>query len=171
MVQTDTVRFTKKSVTCFLHCGDDYLFIHRTKKGNDTDAGKLNGIGGKLEYGENYLACAVREIKEETGYVVAAAECQLVGLVNMVGGYQDDWVMAFFTAEVASKIIPLGNENGEGQLMWINKRDVLKTKYELVDDLHYCWDDICNSQQTFFAGAVVDKSEKIKKWSIVKQKK
>lgn len=29
--------------------------------------GKLNGIGGKVEDGENFLDCMIREFKEETG--------------------------------------------------------------------------------------------------------
>jgi len=48
------------SVTNFLHCGDDYLFIHRTKRQNKTDGNRLNGIGGKLEPGENFLQAAIR---------------------------------------------------------------------------------------------------------------
>ena len=43
------------SVTNFIHCGDDYLFIHRTKRDNKVDEGRLNGVGGKLEPGENFF--------------------------------------------------------------------------------------------------------------------
>ena len=50
-------RFTQTSVTCFLHCGDEYLFLRRNTD-KEVEAGKLNGIGGRLEIGENYLVLA-----------------------------------------------------------------------------------------------------------------
>lgn len=40
-----------------------------TKTHPDWQKGKLNGIGGKIEDGESALACMVREIKEEAGFV------------------------------------------------------------------------------------------------------
>lgn len=165
MTQNSTFRFTQKSTTCFVHCGDEYLFIHRTKKGNDSDAGKLNGIGGKLEVGENFLDSAIREIEEETGYIVQSGECKLAGVVNMTEGYKDDWVMCFFTVEVPSTEIPKGSENDEGQLLWLHKDNVLTANYQLVDDLHYCWNDICKENNIFFAGAVVSEEEKIITWN------
>lgn len=162
----DTVRLTKKSVTCFLKCGDEFLFVHRTKKGNDTDANRLNGIGGKLEHGENFLAAAIRETKEETGYLVSESDCQLVGIVSLEGGYAEDWVMNFFVITVANKNIPLGLENAEGDLMWLHKDSVLNSNFELVDDLHYLWQKIENPTGIFFAGTIVNEQEKIESISV-----
>ncbi len=163
-------RTTKKSVTCFLRCGDEFLFIHRNKKGNDTDAHRLNGVGGKLEYGEDFLTAAVREVKEETGYTVSPAECRLRAVVNMQGGYADDWVMCFFVIIVTSKEVPAGMENEEGSLVWLHTDTVLKCDYELVDDLNYCWHDLANGTELLFMGAVVDEHEKIARLNVMKQK-
>lgn len=160
----NTSRITIKSVTCFLNYQDEFLFVHRTKKGNDTDAQKLNGIGGKLEPGENFLECALREIAEETGYHVSGKECTLAGVVNMTGGYKNDWLMCFFVINVSSKEIPIGSENAEGELHWINKDELLQSNFNLVDDLHYCWQDIVN-KKLFFASAKVNEHEKIKVWN------
>ena len=41
------------------------LLIHKTKP--EWQAGRINGIGGKVEDGEEYVDCMVREAEEETG--------------------------------------------------------------------------------------------------------
>ena len=41
------------------------LLIHKQRP--DWQKGKLNGIGGKIEPGEESVACLVREVLEETG--------------------------------------------------------------------------------------------------------
>ena len=160
------MRETKKSVTCFLQCGDEYLFVHRTKKGNDVDADRLNGIGGKLEKGENFLEAAIRETAEETGYVVHEKDCHLAGMVNLEGGYAQDWNICFFVISVDSKNIPLGPSNAEGELLWLHKDSVLNSGYELVDDLNYLWKKITAQDSIFFAGTVMNEKEKVEKISI-----
>lgn len=157
------MRKTIKSVTCFLRCGDEYLFIHRTKKGNDTDAQRLNGIGGKVDPGENYLQAALRETEEETGYVIDTKDCRLAGVVSLEGGYTDDWIMCFFVMTVPTKTIPIGESNEEGELIWLHKDEVLKSNYELVDDLNYLWEKIIEDGGIFFAHSQVNQSEKIEK--------
>lgn len=160
------MRETKKSVTCFLRCGEEYLFVHRTKKGNDVDANRLNGIGGKLEQGEDYLAAALRETYEETGYKITEEDCQLAGVVSLEGGYQHDWVMCFFVIDVDSTQIPLGTSNAEGELLWLHKDAVLHSGYELVDDLNYLWEKIAAQTKIFFAHSIVNDQEKIDSISI-----
>src|SRR5260370_20198652 len=43
------------------------LLIHRTGRPGDHHAGKFNGLGGKMEPGEDVVACMRREIREEAG--------------------------------------------------------------------------------------------------------
>lgn len=160
----ESFRKTIKSVTCFLKYEDEYLFVHRTKKGNSVDANRLNGIGGKLESQENYLDAAIRETKEETGYIVDPKQCRLSGIVTLENGYPEDWVMCFFVIEVPTKEIPNGLENDEGTLIWMHKDEVLNSKYELVDDLNFCWNDICNQDKIFFAAPKLNSDEKIIEW-------
>ncbi|OGJ38902.1 MAG: hypothetical protein A2383_02800 [Candidatus Pacebacteria bacterium RIFOXYB1_FULL_39_46] len=161
--------FMKKiiySVTNFVHCGDDYLFIHRTKKTDyKVDSGRLNGIGGKLEPNENFLQAAIRETKEETGLVVEAKDIKLAGIVRMQGGYEQDWLMCFFKISVPDKSIPAGMENPEGQLVWLPKDQVLKSDFELVDDLNYCFTDITEERIPFFVHAEMNEDETVKKWN------
>ncbi len=166
MPETKTLRNTILSTTNFIHCGDKYLFIHRTKKGNSVDYGRLNGIGGKVKPGETFLACALRETVEETGYRVSEPDCQLRAVVNLSGGYQQDWIMCFFVIEVDSLVVPQGLENPEGSLLWLPADQVLTTEYELVDDLNYLWNDIVNYSGTIFFAAQLDEREKITQHSI-----
>lgn len=156
------MRSTQLSVTCFLKYQDEFLFIHRTKKKNTVDGNKLNGIGGKLESGEDFLHAAVRETAEETGYVVTPEQCSLAGMVRLEGGYEKDWVMGFFVITVADKNVPSGMTNAEGQLYWINKNELLTAEYELVDDLYYLWQYLIQPKfHPFFSAAVVNEHEKI----------
>lgn len=158
-------RQTIKSVTCFLKCGHEYLFVHRNKKGNNVDADKLNGIGGKLEHNENFLQCALRETAEETGYKVVADDCQLSAVINMHGGYEDDWLMCFFVIDVPSKKIPIGMENDEGELIWIHQDKLLDTDYKLVDDLRYGWQEIINPDNILFASVEINDKEQVETWN------
>ena len=163
------IRKVQTSVTNFLYHKDDYLFVHRNLD-KWIDPGRLNGIGGRVEPGENYLDAAIRETEEETGYKVIPENIKLSGIVKLEGGYREDWVMCFFKIYVPTKIIPRGHKTEDGDLMWINKDKVLDSKYELVDDLNYCFKDIVAEKEQFFITAQLDKDEKIYKTSIAKIK-
>lgn len=154
------------STTVFLHYNDEYLMMHRT--GNvSVDRNRLNGIGGKLEKGENFLDAAIRETFEETGYKVESNNIKFSGIIKLNDGYPDDWVMCFFKIKVTTKIIPNGNSVKEGELLWMHKDKVLNSGFEIVDDLHYVWEDIINNK-TFFATTKVDNNEKVKEISITR---
>lgn len=159
------MRKTQLSVTNFLHCGDEYLFILRDSN-RKIDGGKLNGIGGKLEKGENYLSAAIRETKEETGFVIESKDIELSGIVHLHGGYEDDWTMCFFKIAVPTKEVPGGMEIPEGKLLWLPKDKVLTSNHELVDDLHYTWKKIVSGDSIFFMDATVNGEEKIDKYSL-----
>jgi 8-oxo-dGTP pyrophosphatase MutT (NUDIX family) len=163
------IRKVQTSVTCFLFNGDDYLFIKRNMD-KRVDPGKLNGIGGRLEPGENFLDAAVREVKEETGYEVKPENLTLSGIVKLEGGYQEDWVMCFFKIKLASKEIPKGTKTEDGELMWIHKDKVLDSGYQLVDDLNYSFKDIIEGKEVFFMTAKVNADEKIYDLSMSKLK-
>ncbi|MEO9080242.1 MAG: NUDIX domain-containing protein, partial [Rhodanobacter sp.] len=47
--------------------GGEVLMIHRNARADDQHLGKYNGLGGKLEPGEDVAACMRREIMEEAG--------------------------------------------------------------------------------------------------------
>jgi 8-oxo-dGTP pyrophosphatase MutT (NUDIX family) len=153
------------SVTVFLHHQEEYLFVLRnsTKK---VDANRLNGVGGKVELGENFLQTALRETREETGYQVTAEQMRFAGLAVLRGGYPQNWLAAFFTASVDSKQIPIGNQNHEGKLLWIHQDELLSSPYELVDDLHYLWPIIIAQKEELFFTANLNEQEKVVDYSL-----
>lgn len=63
--------------------GKSVLLIHRNKRLDDEHLGKYNGLGGKMEAGEDALACIKREIQEEAG--VCCIETTLRGTVSWPG--------------------------------------------------------------------------------------
>lgn len=160
-------RYIQTSVNNFIHFRDEYLFLLR---GTDKkiDAGRLNSIGGKVDPGENYLDAVIRETEEETGILVKPNEIKLIGIVKLEGGYDEDWLMCFFKTEVNSKHLPLGNKTSDGELLWINQQQVLNSGYEIVDDLHYSFEDIVNDSGIFFACAQMDEKEKVKRYKMSK---
>ncbi len=153
-------RYVQASVTNFIHCEDEYLFLQRNKD-KSIDPDKLNGIGGKLETGENYLDASIRETAEETGYTVTPTDIQLSGVVRLEGGYEEDWIMCFFKIKVQSRHIPLEMDTADGNLIWIHKDKVLNSQYNLVDDLYYCFKNIVEGKEIFFMTAQLNKKHKI----------
>ena len=53
-------------ISIYLRDGDSYLLV-KGSAGRKRWPGKYNGVGGHLERGEDVLAAASRELKEETG--------------------------------------------------------------------------------------------------------
>lgn len=69
--------------------GDEVLLIRKIKP--TWQAGKLNGIGGKIEPGENAWQAMRREFKEETGLTV---EWSMADYYCTLAGY--NWQVDFF---------------------------------------------------------------------------
>lgn len=75
------IRKVQTSVFCFLNFSDEYLFMLRNPD-KRVDPNRLSGIGGRLETSENWVAAAIREVKEETGYIVGEQDIKFLGLVK-----------------------------------------------------------------------------------------
>lgn len=56
------------------------ILLGRKKRGFGVS--KWNGFGGKIEPGETFRQCAVRELQEETGLQTKAEDLELVGLLD-----------------------------------------------------------------------------------------
>ncbi len=93
------------------------LLVHRNRRPDDLHLGKYNGLGGKLEPGEDVVAGLRREVREE-----AAIECDELVLRGTIswpgfGRNGEDWFGFLFRVDRWSGT-PL-TENAEGSLEWV----------------------------------------------------
>jgi 8-oxo-dGTP diphosphatase len=100
------------------------LLVHRNRRANDPHFGKYNGLGGKLDPGEDIVACMRREILEESGL-----ECQTLVLRGTIswpgfGKHGEDWFGFIFRIDRFSGEPYAGN--AEGDLQWVEIERVLE---------------------------------------------
>ncbi len=99
------------------------LMVHRTARPGDAHAGKFNGLGGKLEPGEDVVTGVRRELREE-----AHIECTALHLAGTVswpgfGRAGEDWFGFLFRVTAWTGDVPASNP--EGTLHWVAVADVL----------------------------------------------
>lgn len=97
--------------------GTQVLLIHRNARPDDQHYGKYNGLGGKLEMGEDVVTGMKREIQEEAG--IEAEELVLRGTINWpgFGKHGEDWFAFVFRIDRWSGT-PF-ERNPEGTLEWV----------------------------------------------------
>ena len=112
---------------CFLTRGDDVLLLHRR---NPPNLGLWNGVGGRLEPGEAPPASVLREVQEETGFILPAARWR--GIVTWEGYEVKEGGLYVFTAEA-----PPGDPHpcDEGDLAWHPRAWVLSAP-AVVSNIH-----------------------------------
>lgn len=142
------VRPTKTSTTIFLHHKNEYLFVKRSEHAT-INAGQTNGIGGKLDPGEDFITAAIRETEEETGYKVNPSDISFCGVVKFESQDREDWVTCYYKVPVDSKIIPIGHKTREGDLIWVHKDKILETN-NLVESTRCVFPEVISGQNLFF---------------------
>lgn len=79
----------KISTLCFLK-NDEQILLGMKKR--DFGKGRWNGIGGKVEEGENIKVAAIRELQEEIGVVCREADLKQVAVLKFRSDNQKlDW--------------------------------------------------------------------------------
>lgn len=108
------------TVVCYLEKDDSILMLHRTKKENDINAGKWIGVGGHVEEGESPEECVVREVKEETGYLLRSFRYR--GIITFCMEGEPSMYLFLFTSDdfFGEEI-----ECNEGDLKWVSKSEIL----------------------------------------------
>jgi 8-oxo-dGTP diphosphatase len=107
-----------------LHPDEDrVLMVHRNARGHDLHLGKYNGLGGKLEPGENIVSGMCRELLEEAGITVT--DLQLRGTISWPGFGKngEDWFGFIFVIHAFSGSVP--ERNSEGDLRWVPRHEIL----------------------------------------------
>ena len=104
--------------------GRKVLLVHRTRRPEDPHQGKYNGLGGKLDRGEDVVAGMRREIREEAG--LHCEQLVLRGTISWPGfGKQgEDWFGFIFRVDRWSG--PPFADNPEGPLVWIDVDRILE---------------------------------------------
>jgi 8-oxo-dGTP diphosphatase len=112
----------------------EVLVLRRDRRPDDAHFGKTNGLGGKLEAGEDVVAGMRREIREEAG--LECLSLYLRGTVSWPGFGQhgEDWFGFIFLVE-RWQGEPL-RENPEGTLAW-TPVDALHTLPLWEGDRHF----------------------------------
>ena len=101
---------------CYLEKDNKYLMLHRVKKENDVNKDKWIAPGGKFEDNESPEECAIREVKEETGYTMNT--CKLRGIVTFTSDVDEtDYMYLFTSNDFTGEQI----ECNEGDLEWVDK--------------------------------------------------
>jgi len=104
--------------------GRKVLLVHRNRRPEDPQLGKYNGLGGKVQAGEDVVACIRREIHEEAGL-----ECEalvLRGTISWPGFGKDgeDWFGFIFRIDQWSG--QPHAENLEGTLEWVEMERLME---------------------------------------------
>ena len=110
----------RKTSLVYLERDGRYLILHRTKKDHDENHDKWIGLGGKFEPGETPDACALREVREESGLTMT--DFALRGLIIFVS---DVWGLEYMYLYTATKWTGRLVDCNEGELVWLDKPELL----------------------------------------------
>ena len=118
---------SKLTTLCYIEKDEKYLMLHRVLKKNDINKDKWIGVGGHFEKGESPEDCLLREVKEETGLTLTSY--QFRGIITFTfssqGRETDTEYMCLYTANgYEGELISCS----EGNLEWVNKKDVFSLK-------------------------------------------
>ncbi len=144
----------KLATLCYVRDAKNHttLMLHRVKKENDMHEGKWNGLGGKFEDGETPEECVIREVLEESGFLISNPKLQ--GFITFPAFDQfEDWYVFVFTAdEFTGELI----DSPEGNLEWIKNDNLMDLKLWEGDKIFMGWFD---SGKVFSAKFEYDKGE------------
>lgn len=99
---------------------EQWLMLYRNQKKNDVNTGKWIGVGGKKEPGETFEECAVREVKEETGFSI-----QNLSYCGEVYFYQDNILTEYIRIYQCNEFTGEMISCDEGTLKWISKNQLM----------------------------------------------
>jgi 8-oxo-dGTP diphosphatase len=96
---------------CFIRHQEKYLMLFRQKAPNQY---RWNGVGGKIESGENPTHACLREIEEETGLGVSSISFRGIVTWNNVSWNNSGGMYVFIAESPTDKVV----SSEEGKLDW-----------------------------------------------------
>ncbi len=141
--------------------GDETLLLNRSKRKDDIHYGKYNGLGGKLESGEDAVSGFIREVREEAG--IEPLDVILRGTINWpgFGGVGEDWFGFIFRVDSFSGVPK--KENPEGFLEWVKLEDFDKINFWESD--RYWLDMVFDDDRAVFHGIAPFDDGKMISWN------
>ncbi|MBO3740472.1 NUDIX hydrolase [Actinoplanes flavus] len=116
--------------------GSRVLMIRRDTRPDDIHYGKFNGLGGKLEPGEDVVAGMRREIHEEAGLDCTGLD--LAGTISWPGFGRGGENWFGFLFRVTSWSGTPHTANDEGSLHWVEVTEMLAGKIPMWEsDRHF----------------------------------
>jgi len=112
----------------FIHRGEEYLLIHKKKK-NSYGFGRMNGVGGHIERGEEPYASARREVVEETGLSIRQLDLCAILFIDI--GETPGIEVFVFRAEYKGGLI---KHSDEGLLEWKSIEEI-RSDEQILDDV------------------------------------
>ena len=142
------------------------LMIRRDARPDDIHFGYHNGLGGKLEAGEDVAACMRREIREEAGLECGALD--FAGTISWPGFGRDggNWFGFLFRIHEWTGT-PL-TANPEGSLHWIDVADVLAGEVPMWESDRHFLPLVFADSPTVFHGVMPFTHGKATAWSYTK---
>ena len=108
-----------KTVLCYLEKDHRYLMLFRNKKKKDINKQKWIGVGGHLENEETKEAALIREVKEETGFLIHSFNYR--GEILFVYNDIKETMYLYTSSDFSGDMI----DCNEGTLEWIDLDDVM----------------------------------------------
>lgn len=116
--------------------GKCVLMIHRNARPDDLHLGKYNGLGGKVDAGEDVGTCMARELREEAGIEVEVMTLRATINWPGFGRNGENWFGFIFLITKWSGEV--ADSNHEGTLEWIKLDDLLAGQVPLWEgDRHF----------------------------------
>ncbi len=125
------------------------------EKGRGYQIGKFNGLGGKFDKAETPEECVIREVREESGFVVKSM--QLKGFITFPNfdGDNDWFVFIYVVDDFSGEMIA----SDEGKLHWIDDDMVIEQNIWPGDKVFLPWleqDKIFSAKFNYKNGEFVD---------------
>jgi 8-oxo-dGTP diphosphatase len=123
----------------FIQRENEYLLIHK-KKRNSYGFGKMNGVGGHMEKGEDPFASARREVLEETG--LSINQLDICAILFIDAGDTPGIEVFVFRADYEGGQI---TQSDEGRLEWKTLEEI-NSSDQILEDVPMLI-DLCNKHE------------------------